>query len=149
MDSGFALINNSSVTANDVGTTLLGGAGHGGGMHLENFAVVVMNGGQIGNNVATTVGGGVWADRNSQMFVQNGASIRDNRVSQANSSEVVLTPKVFCDPTVHSSCEIVPWTPVAGCMLLAGGSGEFLVRTSTAIEPPIAAAGFTTTVRFA
>jgi hypothetical protein len=79
VDNGFALINNSSIINNDVGVTLLNGSGWGGGMHLENSAIVVLNGGQIGNNLATNAGGGVWGHRDSQLFVRNGHSINDNR----------------------------------------------------------------------
>ncbi len=85
---GFGLLNDSTLTANDVGVTLTGGTGIGGGVyvqgsaasnsHTDNPAVLVVNDGQLAGNQSLIEGGGIWGGGNSQVFIRNDASLLDN-----------------------------------------------------------------------
>ncbi len=79
LDSGFAMFNDSFIRSNDAGMTLSPNPGVGGGVHLDHNAILVMNDGDIANNQSFRNGGGVWGHRDSQLFVRNDASIRDNQ----------------------------------------------------------------------
>ena len=82
---GFAVSNNNAIRNNDVGVTLTGGLGLGGGIYVESTdladqSIFVMNGGQVRGNQATNQGGGVWSATDSLVFIHNGSSIISNQV---------------------------------------------------------------------
>ncbi len=85
---GFGLLNDSILNGNDVGITLTGGTGIGGGVyvqgsaasnsHTDNPAILVVNDGQMAANQSLIEGGGIWGGGNSQVFIRNDASLLDN-----------------------------------------------------------------------
>ena len=83
VDSGFALFVTSELNSNNVGDTFTAGAGLGGALHLRNDAIVVDNGSQFGANRASERGGAIYGERDSQLFLRNGSSVRDNTAFRA------------------------------------------------------------------
>ncbi|MFK7767297.1 MAG: hypothetical protein AB8B55_08755 [Mariniblastus sp.] len=85
IDSGFAFFVTSELNGNNVGDTFTSGAGLGGALHLMGDAVVVDNGGQFSGNRAAERGGAIYGERDSQLFLRSGSSLRGNVAFNAGS----------------------------------------------------------------
>lgn len=82
---GFNQLSNSMVTSNDAGVTLTAAPGNGGGLHISGLASTIVTGGIISDNRAQNQGGGIWNQSGTNMFLRNGATIRDNATASTNS----------------------------------------------------------------